>query len=82
MDRQLKKFSMTAEGEPRMDIVSRISILYMQRHIPVESLSYSPLDGQKSFIKVCAFSDEGTIRKLMGQIGHIEGLHAVNYEFV
>lgn len=74
---KMQKFSVTAEGESRMDIVSRISILYMQRHISVESLSFAPATGGKSLFRVCAFSDEGTMRRLVGQMRHIEGLHAI-----
>ena len=29
----IQKYTVTAEGEGRLDIVSRISMLFMQRHI-------------------------------------------------
>ena len=41
----IQKFTVTAEGEGRLDIVSRISMLFLQRHIDVESLTYMPAEG-------------------------------------
>ena len=73
----MQKFEVTAQGEGRMDIVSRISMLYLQRHIEVESLSFSPIEGKQSCYKVLAVADEITIKRLMGQLSHIEGLDKI-----
>ena len=74
----MQKFEVIAEGEGRMDIVSRISMLYLQRHIEVESLTFSPLENSLSRYTVLAVADQITIRRLMGQLIHIEGLHKVD----
>ena len=76
----IQKYTVTAEGEGRLDIVSRISMLFMQRHIDVESLTYMPLEGMVSRYQVCALVKEETIRKVVAQMEHIEGLNKINYE--
>ena len=76
----IQKYTVTAEGEGRLDIVSRISMLFMQRHIDVESLTYMPLEGMMSRYQVCALAKEETIRKVVAQMEHIEGLNKINYE--
>ena len=76
----IKKYIIEAEGEGRLDIVSRISMLFLQRHIDVESLSYEPLEGVRSSYKVCALAKEEVIRKVVAQMEHIEGLDLIKYE--
>ena len=48
----IQKYTVTAEGEGRLDIVSRISMLFLQRHIDVESLTYMPVEGMVSRYQV------------------------------
>ena len=76
----IQKFTVTAEGEGRLDIVSRISMLFLQRHIDVESMTYMPLEGMVSRYQVCALAKEDTIRKVVAQMEHIEGLKTISYE--
>ena len=76
----IKKYIIEAEGESRLDIVSRISMLFLQRHIDVESLSYEPLEGVRSSYRVCALAKEEVIRKVVAQMEHIEGLDIIRYE--
>lgn len=75
----IQKYIVTAEGESRLDIVSRISMLFLQRHIDVESLSFMPHEGVVSRYQVCAFANEETIRKVVAQMEHIEGLDKISY---
>lgn len=76
----IQKYTVTAEGEGRLDIVSRISMLFLQRHIDVESMTYIPLEGLMSRYQVCALAKEDTIRKVVAQMEHIEGLKTISYE--
>ena len=76
----IRKYTIMAEGEGRLDIVSRISMLFLQRHIDVESLKYTPLEGLKSSYQVTALAKEDVIRKVVAQMEHIEGLEQINYE--
>ena len=76
----IQKYIIAAEGEGRLDIVSRISMLFLQRHIDVESLTYEPLEGVKSRYKVCALANEEVVRKVVAQMERIEGLEVIKYE--
>ena len=76
----IQKYIVTAEGEGRLDIVSRISMLFLQRHIDVESLTFMPFEGTKSRYQICALANELTIRKVVAQMEHIEGLDRIVYE--
>ena len=76
----IRRFVIIAEGEGRLDIVSRISILFLQRHVDVESLKYLPMDGCRSRYEVCALSHENSIRQILGQMEHIEGLSQISFE--
>lgn len=76
----IQKYIVTAEGEGRLDIVSRISMLFLQRHIDVESLTFMPLEGLQSRYQVTALAKEDTIRKVVAQMEHIEGLTQISYE--
>ena len=76
----IQKYTVTAQGEGRLDIVSRISMLFLQRHIPVESLTFHPLDGAQSQYQVCATAREETIKKVVAQMQHIEGLDTSAYK--
>ena len=76
----IQKYTVTAEGEGRLDIVSRISMLFLQRHIDVESLTYHPVEGMVSRYQVCALAKEETIIKVVAQMKHIEGLAEISYE--
>ena len=77
-----KKFNVIAEGQGRLDILNRISVLYSQRHILVESLSFSPIGNGESRYSLCAVTDEDTIRRVVGQMGRIIDLHRVDYREV
>ena len=76
----IQKYTVTALGEGRLDIVSRISMLFLQRHIDVESLTYLPSEGLVSQYQVCALAKEDTIRKVVAQMEHIEGLSQISFE--
>jgi acetolactate synthase small subunit len=76
----IQKYTIIAEGEGRLDIMSRISMLFLQRHIDVESMSYAPLEGVKSRYQVCALAKDEVIRKVVAQMEHIEGLETIRYE--
>ena len=76
----IQKYTVTALGEGRLDIVSRISMLFLQRHIDVESLNYTPLEGLKSRYQVCALAKEDVVKKVVAQMEHIEGLELIRYE--
>ena len=76
----IQKYTVTALGEGRLDIVSRISMLFLQRHIDVESITFAPHEGVTSKYQVCALTQEETVRKVVAQMARIEGLNEISYE--
>ena len=76
----MQKYTIMAEGEGRLDIMSRISMLFLQRHINVESMSFAPAGAGKSRYQVCAISTEEVIRKVVAQMEHIDGLETIEFE--
>ena len=76
----IQKYTVTAQGERRLDIVGRISMLFLQRHIDVESFTYMPHEGMTSRYQVCALAKEETIKKVVAQMKHIEGLDNICFE--
>lgn len=74
-----KKFKVMAEGQGRLDILNRISMLYSQRHIIVESLTFAPLGNGESRYSLCAVTDENTIRQVVNQMNRIIDLRKVDY---
>lgn len=76
----IRKYMVTAEGEGRLDIVGRISMLFLQRHMDVESLTFLPLEGCRSRYQICALAREDTIMKVVSQMEHIEGLDTIYFE--
>ncbi len=75
----MKKFNIVADGARRLDILSRITLLFSQRHIDVESLTFSPVSSKESRYSVCATAAEDTINKVTSQIAHIIGIRTVSY---
>ena len=55
-------------------------MLFLQRHIDVESLTFMPLEGLQSRYQVTALAKEDVIRKVVAQMEHIEGLIRIGYE--
>ena len=75
----IQKYTVTAQGEGRLDIVGRISMLFLQRHIDVESLTYMSMGEGGAEYKVCAVAQEDTIRKVVAQMRHVDGLKEISY---
>ncbi len=76
----IQKFTVTAIGEGHLDIVARISMLFLQRHMDVESLTYMPMEGIYSRYQVCVLAKEELIKNVVAQMEHIEGLNEISYE--
>ena len=74
-----QKFTVTAEGSGRLEVLNRISVLYIQRHIAVEQMHFLPIDAQASRFVVCAFTTEDTIRRVVGQMSNIVEINNVTY---
>lgn len=76
---ETRKFTVTAEGTGRLEVLNRISVLYIQRHIPVERMSLVPAKDGNSRYEICALTNEETIRRVVDRMNHIVELRDVRY---
>ncbi len=75
----MKKFQITADGARRLDILGRITLLFSQRHIDVESMTFKPVSNKESRYSVIATATEDTINRVASQIAHIIGIQRVSF---
>ena len=53
----MEKFTVRAEGKDRLDILNRISTLYLQKRIQVESFEFTRTAPEQGEYKITCFSD-------------------------
>ncbi len=75
-----QKFTVTAVGKNKLDVLNRITSLYLQRNIPVESFVLSRLDSGESKYQICAQTSEESIIRIVNQMNNIIDLRSVNYQ--
>lgn len=76
-----KRILVTAVGKNRLEILGRITALYLQRHIPVESLVLEQSKDGNGYYKICAVAPEESIVKIVNQIGNIVDISRVEYTY-
>lgn len=75
-----KKFTITAVGTNRLDVLNRISVLYLQRQIPVESFFYENTSANTGKYKiVCSSEHEETIKRIVTQMNNIIEISQAQY---
>ena len=68
----MEKFTVKAEGKDRLDILNRISTLYLQKRIQVESLEFTRTAPEQGEYKITCFSDsKELIERIVSQINNI-----------
>lgn len=68
---ETKNYTVTAFGKNKLETLSRITTLYLQRHIPVESFSMEKMaDGNGKF-EISAKASESSIERIVKQIKSI-----------
>lgn len=75
------KIMVTATGKNRLEILSRITSLYIQRHIQVESLVLEQGEDGNGMYKICATTSEDSILKIVNQISNIIDISKVEYSY-
>ena len=76
-----KKFTITAIGKHRLDILNRISALYLQKQIPVESIAFEETEkGKGKYQIVCCTSEEDSIKRIVNQICNIVDISKASYK--
>lgn len=68
----MEKFTVMAEGKDRLDVLNRISTLYLQKRIEVESFEFSRTAPQQGEYKITCWSDhKEVIDRIVNQINNI-----------
>ena len=76
---ELQKFTVTAFGKNRVDVLDRITSLYLQKNIPVESFMLSQSENGESRYQICANASEELIVRIVNQMNNIVDLTSVQY---
>ncbi len=76
-----QKNLVTATGKNRLDILSRITSLYLQRHINVDSVILEKNENDEALYKVYSEAPEETIKLIVSQINKIIDIKTVNYSY-
>lgn len=74
-----KKITVTAIGKNKLDILNRITSLYLQKNIPVESFMLSQADNGDSKYQICVNTSEDAIVRIVNQMNNIIDLKSVQY---
>lgn len=69
-----KMYTVTATGKNKLEILNRITSLYLQRHIVTESVQLESLEDNQASYKVVALTNLETIETIVHQIENIVGI--------
>lgn len=75
-----KNFLITAIGEKHLDILSRITTLFMQRHIMVDSVLLETNEDDTGTYKVQLTTTEESVKSIIYKIQNIIGITTVEYK--
>ena len=68
----MEKYTVMAEGKDRLDVLNRISTLYLQKRIEVESFEFSRTAPQQGKYKITCWSEKKeVIERIVNQINNI-----------
>ena len=68
----MEKFTVMAEGKDRLDVLNRISTLYLQKSIEVERFEFSKsASGQGEYRITCWSDRKEVIERIVNQINNI-----------
>lgn len=68
----MEKFTVMAEGKDRLDVLNRISTLYLQKRIEVESFEFSRTAPEQGEYRITCWSDQKeVIDRIVNQINNI-----------
>lgn len=76
---ETNRYTVTAFGKNRVDVLNRITLLYLQRNIQVESFVLSQTDGGESKYEICAEASESSITRIVNLMNNIIELNDVQY---
>ena len=73
------RYTVTALGKNRVDVLNRITLLYLQRNIQVDSFVLSQTDSGESKYEICAEASESSIARIVNLMNNIIELNNVQY---
>ena len=76
---EANRYTVTAFGKNRVDVLNRITLLYLQRNIQVESFVLSQTDNGQSKYQICAETTESSIMRIVNLMNNIVELNQVQY---
>ena len=76
---EANKYTVTAFGKNRVDVLNRITLLYLQRNIQVESFVLSQTGNGESKYQICAEATESAITRIVNLMNNIVELNQVQY---
>ena len=76
----MEKYTVMAEGKDRLDVMNRISTLYLQKRIEVESFEYSRTAPEQGAYKITCYSErKDVIDRIVNQINNIVEIKRAYY---
>ena len=68
----MEKFTVMAEGKDRLDVLNRISTLYLQKRIEVESFEFSRTAPEQGEYRItCWLDQKEVIDRIVNQMNNI-----------
>ena len=78
----MEKYTVMAEGKDRLDVMNRISTLYLQKRIEVESFEYSRTAPEQGAYKITCYSErKDVIDRIVNQINNIVEIKRAYYAY-
>lgn len=76
----MERYIVTAEGKDRLDVLNRISTLFLQKRLEVENFEFSRTAPQQGEYKITCYSDkQDMIERLVSQINNIVEIRKAYY---
>ncbi|MBO5763810.1 MAG: hypothetical protein IIW66_03570 [Bacteroidales bacterium] len=76
---ETRKYTVTAFGRNGLDVMSRISSLYLQKRIDVESFSFEQQNAESAQYTICAHTSETLIERIVKQMSNLIDIEKVEY---
>jgi acetolactate synthase small subunit len=78
----MEKYTVMAEGKDRLDVMNRISTLYLQKRVQVESFEYSRTAPEQGAYKITCYSErKDVIDRIVNQINNIVEIRRAYYAY-
>ena len=76
----MERYIVTAEGKDRLDVLNRLSTLFLQKRLEVENFEFSRTAPQQGEYKITCYSDkQDMIERLVSQINNIVEIRKAYY---